>query len=140
MKKILLLFILFIGVFQLKAQQLFQVKPTDNLTNNLLGKYFQIKPGEWQLLQPQLNINEVLSAINTQKLETVHIADHMPIAVLAGYSKMPIVKLGGYYTMPVKKIDDAEQLLNRLKVFQFEPLKPFIPALQPERLKLLNSY
>jgi hypothetical protein len=132
MKKILLLFMLILGAFQLKAQQLFQVNPADSL----LDKYFKAKPNELQLLQPQLNPNEILSALNTNIFETGNIIDYMPVAVLEGYSKMPIVKLGGYYTMPVKKIDDAEQL----KAFQFAPLKPSIPTLIPERLKLLNSF
>jgi hypothetical protein len=125
MKKILILFILFTGAYQLKAQQLFQAKPADSLSKNLLDKYLKTKPNdEWQLLKPQLNLNETLSALNTKKFtlndETFY--SRMPVAVLEGYSKMPVVNLGGYSKMPVKRIELCKPTNTGQKSF------PGIPA------------
>jgi len=102
MKKIILLFILITGAYQLLAQQSLPLKPADSLLNNP-DKYFNIKPGDQFLLfQPGLNLNEILSKVNISEV------DHMPVIALAGNSKMPVAKIGGYYTMPVKRIGSEE--------------------------------
>ena len=67
MKKVLLLFALCTVFHQLQAQQLFQPKPADSLTEKLLGKYPKVQPNtQLQLLKPQPNLNEMLSALNTK--------------------------------------------------------------------------
>ena len=108
MKKALLIFLLMAGVYQLKAQQFFAVKPADSLKNDLLNK-LKAKPDErLKLFQPKSNLLQPLqfAALN----RTSNNVDRMPIAVLSGNSKMPVVKLGGYYTMPVKKIGTVDEL------------------------------
>ena len=104
MKKILLLFVLINAVWQLKAQQLLPVQPTDSLSNNL-DKYLKIKPDSpFQLFKMKPNPNETLSNFIASKV------GHMAVVVLDGNSKMPIKKIGGYYTMPVKRIGSEDQL------------------------------
>ena len=113
MKKLIVIFILFAGAYQLKAQQLFQAKPADSLSNKLLDNYLKIKPNNpWQ---PLLNPNGALSVVNTKSFGIESVFDHMPVVVLEGYSKMPVVKLGGYYTMPIKRMDDEGHSLNLQK-------------------------
>jgi|ERR1700722_10077438 len=100
MKKTLLIIFAVAAFSQVKAQQLFRVKPADSLKNNLLEKYFNIKPGSRpQLFQLQGNPIPMLADIDTQV--KVSSFDHMPIAFLQGYSKMPIAKLDGAEKMPV---------------------------------------
>jgi hypothetical protein len=102
MKKIILLFALISGVYQLKAQQSLLLKPADSLLSSP-DKYLEIKPGDqFHLFQPNLNLNEILSKVN---ISTV---DHMPVIALADNSKMPVAKIGGYYTMPVKRIGSED--------------------------------
>jgi hypothetical protein len=89
---------------QLRAQQSLLLKPADSLLNNL-DKYLKIKPGgQFQLFQPNLNLNETLSKVN------ISAVDHMLVIALAGDSKMPVAKIGGYYTMPVKRIGSEDAL------------------------------
>ncbi|HEY8780071.1 MAG TPA: hypothetical protein VIM16_00505 [Mucilaginibacter sp.] len=104
MKKALLFFIIISGASQLKAQQLFELKPADSSSNNL----FKIKPNKpFPLFQPQLNLNQNLgSAIAKNFISKV---DHMPVIALNGNSKMPVVKLGGYSKMPIKEIGSEDQ-------------------------------
>ena len=106
MKKIILLLTLITGFSQLKAQQFFQAKPADSITYDpyKLLKINPVKP--LQLVQPNLNLHQLFN--NNLAVNMSANIDHMPIAVLEGYSKMPVVKLGGYYTMPVKKIGSEE--------------------------------
>jgi hypothetical protein len=59
-------------------------------------------------VQPNVNLSQAFNNNLAGKLATN--IDHMPVAVLAGFSKMPVVKIGGYYTMPVKKIGSEEVL------------------------------
>jgi hypothetical protein len=103
MKKSLLVAVLIAAFCQVKAQQLFPVKPVDSLKNSPLQKYFNIKPGiQQQLFQSQGNLNQILASVNMPvKVDSY---DHTPIAFLPGNSKMPVVKLGGYYKMPVAKL------------------------------------
>jgi hypothetical protein len=99
MKKTILLFILISAACQLRAQQSLQVKPADSLSNN----FFKLKPGDrFQLFQPNLNLNEILSKVN------ISAVDQMPVIALADNSKMPVAKIGGYYTMPVKRIGSED--------------------------------
>jgi len=103
MKKALLL-ILVVAVFsQAKAQQLFQFKPADSLTNNPFKRYFQAKPYDLQpLFHPQVQPVQMLVSVNTPV--KISAFDHMPVAVLQGSSKMPVVKLNGTDKMPVLKL------------------------------------
>ncbi|BAU51989.1 hypothetical protein [Mucilaginibacter gotjawali] len=106
MKKTLLIICFMAAGYHLKAQQFFQVKPADSLTNELLSQ-LKVKPdAALKLLQPNTAFYHplMLAPVDVKKSNV----DHMPIAVLAGNSKMPVVKLGGYYTMPVKKMGTEE--------------------------------
>ena len=101
MRKFVLIPLLAAGVFQLKAQQIVPSKPADSLLNY---KNFLTKPGS---LNQLYNLNKP-NVANMNKRLVVSTIDHMPVAVLSGYSKMPVAKLGGYYTMPVKKIGSED--------------------------------
>ena len=106
MKKNLLIIFLMAAGYHLKAQQFFQVKPADSLTNELLNP-LKVKPNtDFKLFKPNTSLYQPLAfaGINVK----VSNVDHMPIVELAGDSKMPVVKIGGYYTMPVKKIGTEE--------------------------------
>jgi len=86
------------GAYQLKAQQLFQVKPADS-TSTFIDKYFKSLPNTWK---PDLKLNETFAS-NNLKIEDFH--SKMPIVVLEGNSKMPVVKLDGNSKMPVVPIN-----------------------------------
>ena len=114
MKKIILLCIIIACACQLKAQQLFKVKPSDSLSNNPLEKYCKLKPNNtYQFALPLQNFNMVSA---NSIVKNISPEDHMPIMVLGGDSKMPVAKLGGYYTMPVKKIgsEDTDVVVSKL--------------------------
>ena len=106
MKKALLVVFVVAAFSQAKAQQLFNVKPSDSLKNNLLEQYFKVQPQNqlpWAL--PPLNLNKTLTTFG----DNVKISpcDHMPVAFLQNDSKMPVVKLGGTYKMPVLKLGEG---------------------------------
>jgi len=104
MKKIILPFILLVAASQLKAQTLFQVKPTDSLLTNLFDKNLKLKPNNHgYFLLPGLKLNNDSSALNTRAfaLNGESFVSHMPVVLLTGYDKMPIAKLNGYDRMPV---------------------------------------
>ncbi len=106
MKKALLLILVIAAFSQAKAQQLFQFKPADSLTNNPFERYFQAKPYTPQpFFHPQLQPNQVLASVNTPV--KISAFDHMPVAVLQGSSKMPVVKLNGTDKMPVLKLGSS---------------------------------
>jgi hypothetical protein len=118
MKKPLLIIILMAAGYQLKAQQLFPVKPADSLANGLLNPS-TVKPNmSFKLFQPKSNLLQPLQILAFNKTERN--IDRMPVAVLSGNSKMPVVKLGGYYTMPVVKTSTEEVPLI---------IKPGLPGL-----------
>jgi hypothetical protein len=102
MKKALLLILVVAAFSQAKAQQLFQFKPANSLTNNPFERYFQAKPYALQpLFHPQVQPVQMLASVNTPV--KISAFDHMPVAVLQGSSKMPVVKLGGFDGMPILK-------------------------------------
>jgi hypothetical protein len=119
MKRFLLLLALIAGFSQLKAQQFFPAKPADSTTYSLdkLLKISPVKP--FELVKPDLNLTQVFN--NTLTLNTGANIDHMPVAVLDGFSKMPVVKIGGYYTMPVKKIGSEEVLTGNQNLLRGLP-------------------
>jgi len=121
MKKVVLLFLMISGFHQLKAQQLFGVKPADSLSKSL-NKSLLVTP---DLTSPLLNFTGNYQ--NNFAKNTTSPVDHMPIIVLNGNDKMPVVKLGGYYTMPVKKIGSGDQITVERNQYQFLPTftKPF---------------
>lgn len=119
MKRFLLLLALIAGFSQLKAQQFFPAKPADSTTYSL-DKLLKINPVKsLQLVQPNFNLSQAFNNNLTAPM-TANI-DHMPVAVLDGFSKMPVVKLGGYYTMPVKKIGSEEILPGDLNLLRGLP-------------------
>jgi len=102
MKKALLIAIVVAAFSRAKAQQLFNVKPTDSLKNNLFEQYFKVQPqNQLPWIQPPLNLTEALS-IGTGRVK-INRYDHMPIAYLQGDTKMPVVKLEGFDRMPILK-------------------------------------
>lgn len=140
MKKVIFAFILIFAGYYVNAQSLLQAKPLDSLSTRLFDNYLKGKPRvgkydkylktkleagiQWGHGDPTLSYN----------------CYNMPIAKLTGFDKMPIAKLGGYYTMPVKKIDDSYELQMEKRLFPLPPTKPDSTTLQPNRLKLLNSF
>ena len=113
MKKLFLLTLLLAAAYGLKAQQLFNVKPADSLSQRLLGQYFKLQPGNsFKPVRPLLNPNPMLAVVEPQKNAFAN-QDNMPIAVLKENSKMPVAKLGGYYTMLVKHIGIRDTTINK---------------------------
>jgi hypothetical protein len=109
MKKALL-FVFAVAAFsQAKAQQFFNVQPYDSLKNNLFEQYFKVQPQN----QSPLNLNEMLPAAGPRV--TVSATDHMPIALLQGFSKMPVVKLSGFDKMSVAKLGQGDTFKPYLK-------------------------
>ena len=110
MKKALLVVLVVAAFSQAKAQQVFNVKPSDSLKNNWFEQYLKVQPqNQMPWLQPQLNLNKTLAAGASQV--KISLYDHMPIAFLQGDSKMPIVKLGGSYKMPVLKLGEGNVIV-----------------------------
>jgi hypothetical protein len=103
MKKAVLLILIAVAVSQAKAQQFFNVKPSDSLKNNLFNQYFKVQPqNKLPWVQPQITLTKPLAAFGD--LVKISPEDNLPIAFLQGYSKMPVVKLEGTDKMPVLKM------------------------------------
>ncbi len=118
MKKALL-FVFAVAAFsQAKAQQFFNVQPSDSLKNNLFEQYFNVQPqNQSPLLQPKLNLNKMPGAASPRV--TVSTIDRMPVAQLQGLDKMPVAKLLGFDKMPVAKLG------------QTNAFKPYLKKLRP---------
>jgi len=99
MKKTLLSLLVITGIYTVKAQSIYMVKPIDSALNNLYTP-FKIKPFTG------LNLNKKLNPFNSNLLivNNMPFHDSMPVAVLEGYSKMPVVKLEGQDNMPVLRL------------------------------------
>ena len=110
MKKSLLVLVLLAAFCQVKAQQLFPVKPADSLKNLPFEKYFNINPNSRQQL-PQWNVNPLQKLASVSAPVKVSSYDYMPIALLQGSSKMPVVKLGGNYKMPMAKLGGPDVIV-----------------------------
>ncbi|WP_428327362.1 hypothetical protein [Mucilaginibacter sp.] len=106
MKKILLVIVLAAGTYQLKAQQLLQVKPADSLSQKSIDNYLKLQiDSSIKLLKPEP------FALNNSKLSSVNFnIDHMPIAVFDGNDHMPILKTDGHDNMPVLKTNNNDRL------------------------------
>ena len=104
MKKALLVAFIITAFSQARAQQLFNLRPSDSLKNNLYEQYLKVKPQNQLLLTlPPLNLNKTPAlADNGVKISP---DDHTPIAFLQGDSKMPVVKLEGADRMPILKLE-----------------------------------
>ncbi|MDF2431917.1 MAG: hypothetical protein JWP44_1548 [Mucilaginibacter sp.] len=135
MKKILLVFILTGGFYQLKAQQTAGVKPADSLAKAIMGKYVNTQPlNNYQLLNPGLHINKTLSAVNKQSLSFNNNAfySRMPVVVLEGHDNMAIARADDHDNMPVLKIDPVnpgsmlQKSLPGLPTF-IGPYSPVVP-------------
>ncbi|MDB5109095.1 MAG: hypothetical protein JWR67_209 [Mucilaginibacter sp.] len=103
MKKVLLVLLLAAGVCQLKAQNIFPVKPADTLTNNLYQKYFNNKIDTSVVRLPQQKFKSIQPGQlnNLVVINQAELYDHMPIVRLPVNSKMPVVKLHINSKMPV---------------------------------------
>lgn len=89
-----------------KAQQLFQLNPTDSLKTDLFQLYRAPKINiEPFLTQPKIEVSPLFAANTSVKIAAY---DHMPVALLSGYSKMPILKLKSDDRMPVMKMGENE--------------------------------
>ena len=94
-----------IALSQAKAQQFFNVNPSESLKNNRFDKYFNTMPGnQQQSFQLPVTPHQTQVFVNVEVKVSNY--DHMPIAYLPGDSKMPVVKLGGSYKMPVLKMGE----------------------------------
>lgn len=102
------------GFSQAKAQQFFNLNPSDSLKNNSFDKYFNAMPGNQQ---QSLQLHAILPQTPAFVKVGIKVSseDHMPVAFLPGESKMPVIKLGGSYKMPVLKTggDTVPDLKNK---------------------------
>jgi len=94
--------VLVTGFSQLKAQNMFPLKPVDtfsikkhfNKPYDSLAKLWTLPFKSYGLSEPRVNN---LAMLNPSRSPV----DHMPIARFSGNSKMPIVRLSGNSRMPV---------------------------------------
>lgn len=102
MKKAFLVFMLMMGVYQLKAQTLFPLNPKDTTAGSKMYQKFFAKPGDTLAgkLSPFTKLQGLNNLSNYYALNKQPI-DHMPIARLHNTSKMPIIKLYNDSKMPV---------------------------------------
>jgi hypothetical protein len=127
MKKMILVSVLAIGVYQLKAQQLLQTKPADSLSK------FEQQDLSNPVLLTQLNpnLNESLALIpgnlSHANLNSETFYSRMPVAVLNGHDNMPVLKHEGTENMPVLIINPVDpikaQSAQGLPAFK-APVKP----------------
>jgi hypothetical protein len=102
MKKAFLVFMLMMGVYQLKAQSLFPLNPRDTTAGSKMYQKFFSGPGD--SLAAKLNPFFKLQALNGKSNYLAFIKqpiDHMPIAKLRNTSKTPIFKLYNDSKMPI---------------------------------------
>ncbi len=102
MKKAVILFMLITSVYQLKAQTLFPLKPSDTSAGHLLYQKYFYNPGDTQTKQfmPFFNAGVLKGQVNYLAV-TRSPVDHMPIARLHINSKMPVYRLYDNSKMPV---------------------------------------
>lgn len=136
MKKLIFVFILTGSIYQLKAQRIVGVKTTDTIAKTIMVNRFKLQPlNNYQLLNPGLNLNKTLSAVNAQSLSYNNNAfySRMPVVVLEGHDNMPIAKADDFDNMPVLKIDliNPDILLKKslsgLPTF-IGPYSPMVPV------------
>jgi hypothetical protein len=124
MKKLILAIILMGGAYQLKAQQLFNVKPADTALTNL-QKSIQVQ------IDKQLNagsgfynpkIDQVIAINSTKEI----FYQKIPVAVLEGHDNMPVAKPQGASKMPVLLINPVDTTVS-VKPFK-DPQFFYTPA------------
>jgi hypothetical protein len=120
MKKILLLLIILAGASQVKAQQQFNVKPSDSLLFNSPKNFYGLRLHDSTQFK---NFLVVPKSDNLLALKSVSQPGRSEIF----YSRMPVVKVSPVEKMPVAKVGNVENM-PVLKVKVVDPFAVVKPA------------